>query len=161
MEHATPAEARLLAGSCTVATLLPSVWFHGGRGPAAARSLIDAGVPVAIATNFNPQHTPTLSMQTAVALACIGIGMMPAEAISAGTINGAHALGVADRVGSLEPGKQADLLILNASDYRDLTRDFGVNLVHKTMKRGELIYEEGEVVRRDAERLRSGLPRNL
>ncbi|MGA3098543.1 MAG: amidohydrolase family protein, partial [Bryobacteraceae bacterium] len=87
--------------------------------------------------------------QTVVALASMRLGLTAAEAISAATINGAHALGRADRTGSLEPGKLADVLILNASDYRDLARDFGGNLVHRTMKRGEFIYTEGEVARRD------------
>ena len=145
LEHAAPSDARLLAGSCTMATLLPCASFHSGRGDAPARALIDAGAAVAIASNFNPQHTPTLNMQTAMALGCLRMGMTAAEAISAATINGAHAVGRADHVGSLEPGKVADLLILNAPDYRDLARDFGMNLVHMTMKRGECIYTEGEV----------------
>jgi len=155
LEHARPADAALLAGSCTMATLLPCASFHSGRSHAPARALIDAGVSVAIASNFNPHHTPTLNMQTAVALACLNMGMTAAEAISAATINGAHALGSADRVGSLEPGKLADLVILDASDYRDLGREFGVNLVHMTMKRGNFIYREGEVSnpRRESERL--------
>ncbi len=149
LEHATAAEAALLAGSCTVATLLPCASFHGGGASAPARALIDAGAAVALATNFNPLHTPTLNPQTVVALASMRLGLTAAEAISAATINGAHALGRADRTGSLEPGKLADVLILNASDYRDLARDFGGNLVHRTMKRGEFIYTEGEVARRD------------
>ena len=71
--------------------------------------------------------------------------MTAAEAISAATINGAHAVGRAGRTGSLEPGKLADLLILDASDYRELARRFGTNLVRMTMKRGEIIYKEGAV----------------
>jgi imidazolonepropionase len=84
-------------------------------------------------------------MQTVVALACGRLGMSVEEAICAATINGAHALGCADRVGSLEPGKAADLLVLNAGHYRDLEHSLGTNLVHLTMKRGKLIYKEGEV----------------
>jgi imidazolonepropionase len=84
-------------------------------------------------------------MQTVVALACLRMRMTPAEAISAATINGAHAVGRAQRTGSLEPGKLADLLILDASDYRELARRFGTNLVQMTMKRGEIIYTEGAV----------------
>ena len=154
LEHATAVEAALLAGSCTVATLLPPVSFHdglarsGARPYAPARSLIDLGAAVALASNFHPRHTPTPSMQTVVALACRYMGMTPAEAIVASTINGAHALGRADRVGSLEPGKQADVLILNGPDYRALAHEFGVNLVRATIKRGDTIYEEGEVARR-------------
>jgi imidazolonepropionase len=147
LEHATPEEARMLAGACTVATLMPAASFHSGGPNAPARALIDAGVAVALATNFNPDHTPTLNMQTVISLACLAMGLTPAEAISAATINGAHALGCGDRTGSLEPGKLADLIILNASDYRELARHLGVNLVHMTMKRGEFIYKEGEVAR--------------
>ena len=153
IEHATAAEAALLAGSGTMATLLPCASFYGGGPSAPARALIDSGAAVALATNFNPQHTPTLNMQTVVALASMQLGLTAAEAISASTINGAHALGRAGRTGSLEPGKLADVLILDASDYRDLAHDFGGNLVRRTMKRGEFIYTEGDVARHD-DRLR-------
>jgi imidazolonepropionase len=156
-DGATPEVARLLAGSCTMATLLPCAGLHRGQGPVSARPLIDGGVPVAIGTNFNPVHTPALNMQTAVALGCMWMGMTAEEAIIAATINGAHALGCADRVGSLEPGKLADLVILNIPDYRELAREFGVNLVQMTMKRGDLIYQEGEVATRDAEWRGNGL----
>jgi imidazolonepropionase len=71
-----------------------------------------------------------------LSLACTDMRMSPAEAITAATINGAHALRLADRVGSLEPGKQADLLLLNVSDYRELPYYFGSNNVHLTIKRG-------------------------
>lgn len=154
LESATAADAALLAQSDTIATLLPCASFHRDGRYAPARTLIEAGVPVALATNFNPQHTPTLNMQTVIKLACVRMGMTPAEAISAATINGAHALTRADRLGSLEPGKSADLLILNISDYRELAHHFGTNLVHTTMKRGEVIYEEGQVAPRPARDLR-------
>jgi imidazolonepropionase len=149
LEHATAADAALLAGSGTMATLLPCASFHHGGPSAPARALIDSGAAVALATNFNPRLTPTLNMQTVVALACMQLGLTAAEAISAATINGAHALGRAGRTGSLEPGKLADVLILDASDYRDLARDFGGNLVRRTMKRGVFIYTEGDVARHD------------
>ena len=149
LEYATAGDAALLAGACTVATLLPGAAFQHGGPDAPARALIDAGAPVALASNFNPLHSPVLNMQTVVALACLRLRMTPAEAIVASTINGAHALGRGDKTGSLEPGKLADVVILNASDYRDMGRDFGANLVRLTMKRGEFIYREGEVARRD------------
>jgi imidazolonepropionase len=137
-----------------MATLLPSASFHSNGRSAPARALIDAGVAVALATNFNPYHTPTLNMQTAVALASLRMGMTAAEAISAATINGAYALGCAARVGSLEFGKSADVLILSVSDYRELALRFGTNMVHMTMKRGKIIYKEGEVPPLPAEDLR-------
>jgi imidazolonepropionase len=83
------------------------------------------------------------------------MGLTPAEAISAATINGAHALGCAGRIGSLKIGKFADLLFLNVSDYRELAHSLGANLVHMVMKRGEIVYEEGEVSRRPVEDLRT------
>jgi imidazolonepropionase len=146
LEHIGDDGMRLLSTCRTIATILPAMAL-GGWGPAApARALIDAGAAVAIASNFNPHRTPTFNMQTVIALACRELGMTPAEAISAATINGAHALGRAGRIGSLEIGKDADLLLLNIDDYRDIERYFGVNLVRLAMKRGAVIYREGEVI---------------
>ena len=148
LEHATAADALPLGGSPTMVTLLPAVSLENGGRCAPARALIDSGAAIALATNFNPRHTPMPSMQAVVALACSRMGLTVAEAITAATINGAHALGCADRVGSLEPGKSADLLLLEVSDYRELARQFGANLVRLTMKRGKPIYKAGEVARR-------------
>jgi imidazolonepropionase len=138
LEYATLDQARILAAAGTVATLLPCASFrHGHNAP--ARLLIDAGVAVALGTNFNPWHTPSLNMQTAVSLACMQLGMSPAEAITAATLNSAHALKAAGRVGSLEAGKLADVLILNTADCRDLAYQLGTNLVHTTIKRGMVV----------------------
>jgi len=145
LEHASAADLTLLAGSNTMAMLLPCVSFCSGGRHAPGRALIDAGAAVALGTNFNRHHTPTLNMQSVVALACMWLGMTPAEAISAATINSAHASGCAGHAGSLELGKSADLVMLNVPDYREVAHHFGTNLVHITMKRGELVYKEGEV----------------
>jgi len=135
LEHASDEDIRALAHSNTIATLLPGSVFHLGlRTYAPARALIEAGAAVALATDFNPGTSPTCSMQMVLSLACTEMRMSPAEAISAATINGAHALGRADRIGSLEPGKQADLLLLKVSDYRELPYYFGTNNVHLTVK---------------------------
>jgi imidazolonepropionase len=147
LEHIGPEEVEALARSQTVATLLPGASFRRGRY-APARALIDAGAAVAIATDFNPCHTPSLNMQTAISLACLAMEMSPAEAISAATVNGAHAIGCADR-GLLAYGKRADILILNASDYRELPEQLGTNLVHLTMTRGKVVYQEGAVAEGD------------
>ena len=155
LEHATAQDAAAVARSNAIATLLPCASFHSDERYARARALIEAGAPIALATNFNPHQTPSLSMQAAVSLACRRMGLTPAEAISAATINGAHALGCAGRIGSLEIGKFADLLFLNVSDYRELAHSLGANLVHMVMKRGEIVYEEGEVSRRPVEDLRT------
>lgn len=145
LEHAALRQIRQIAEAGVMVTLLPSTAFSGEGRNAPARAFIDAGVGVALGSNFNPHHTPALNMQTVVALACGRLGMTIEEAISAATINGAQALGRGEKVGSLEPGKSADLVILNAGDYRDLEHSLGTNLVHLTMKRGEFIYKEGDV----------------
>jgi len=140
LEHAGGDDILALAESHTVATLLPGSVFHLGLHTyAPARALIEAGAAVALATDFNPGTSPTYSMQMVLSLACTEMRMSPAEAIAAATINGAHALRLADRVGSLEPGKQGDLLVLNVSDYRELPYYFGTNNVHATMKRGVIL----------------------
>ncbi len=156
LEYATMADTRALGCMRTIATLLPCASFHSDTQYAPARGLIQAGAAIALATNFNPCLTPVLNMQAVIKLACCRMGMTPAEAISAATINGAHALGCADRVGSLEPGKLGDVLVLNISDYRELAHHFGTNLVRTTVKRGEIIWEDGKVAPRAAEDLRTG-----
>jgi imidazolonepropionase len=148
LEQATAEEAAVLAGSPTMAVLTPASMLGGGQ-PAPARTLIDAGVPMALASNFDPHTTPILSMQTVVALACLYLGLTYAEAISASTINGAHALGCAQTVGSIEPGKSADIVFLKTGDCRDLAGHVGENLVLMTMKAGKVIYQEGEVAPRE------------
>jgi imidazolonepropionase len=148
LEHATPEDAKQLGSAPMIATLFPISCFYDGGPQAPARALIEAGAAVAIATNFNPEHSPTLNMQTAVALACIHFGMTIEEAIVAATINAAHALGRARHIGSLEPGKVADLVLLNVSHYQDLRHSLGTNVVHQTVKSGKIIYQEGEVATR-------------
>ena len=105
----------------TVATLVPGAnYFLGlGRFPD-ARRFIDSGVPVALATDYNPGTSPTCSMPFVLSLACTHMKMTPAEAIAAATINGAHALRLAERKGSIEPGKDADLAIFDVGDYREI-----------------------------------------
>ena len=147
LEHMSLEQTDLLANSRTVATLLPARALYGPGRVAPGRALIESGAAVALASNFNAHHTPMFNMQTVMALACAEMALTPEEAISAATINGAHAVARADRIGSLEPGKDADLVLLNAEDYRDAGRYIGSNLVHLTMKRGRCVYREGTVER--------------
>jgi imidazolonepropionase len=146
LEHMGLDQTDLLATGRTVATLLPALAIYGERPIAPARALIESGAAVALATNFNPHHTPLFNMQAVIALACIEMGLTPAEAITASTINGAYAVGRAGRVGSLEPGKDADVVILNLEDYRDAGRHLGGNLTHRTFKSGRCVYREAEIV---------------
>jgi imidazolonepropionase len=146
LDHASEEDIRALASSDTVATLLPGAVFHLGldRYPD-ARRMIEAGVAVALATDFNPGTSPTYSMPMILSLACSQMGLTPAEAFAAATINGAHAIRRAGRAGSIEAGKDADLVIFNVPDYREIPYHFGVNPVAMTIKRGRVLYREGEV----------------
>lgn len=142
LERINRADIRALAASDTICTLLPGAVFHLGKSSyAPARALIEAGAAVALATDFNPGTSPTVSMPMILSLACTQMRMTPAEAIAAATINGAHALRRADLLGSLEAGKQADLCAFELSDYREIPYYFGVNLCRLTIKRGQVIYD--------------------
>ena len=131
-------QALLKAG--TVATLVPGVTFNLGLAHyPPARKLIDAGVPVALATDFNPGSCFTLNMQIILSISCSQMKMTPAEAITAATLNGAYALGLSDKIGSLEEGKQADIVLMNAADYREIPYFFGVNHCALTIKKGNIV----------------------
>lgn len=135
-------DRQLLAASPTIAVVLPAVNFHLGSSHFAdARALIAAGAALALATDVNPGSAPCLSLPLVMAIACRYQKLTPAEALNAVTINAAHALGQGHRLGSLEPGKQADLLLVDAPDYRHLAYWFGHNLVRRVFKRGtEIIH---------------------
>ena len=137
----SPADIDHLAKSSVVGTLLPGVVYYRGRDRyAPARRLIDRGAALALASGFGPDESPSLSMPMVLSLACTQMGMRPEEAVSAATINGAAALDRDKLVGSLEPGKQADLVIFDVGDFREIIDCFGVNLCVLTMKRGQVIY---------------------
>lgn len=132
-----------LALSNVVCTALPGCCFHLGlQRYAPVRKLIDAGAIVALATDFNPGTSPTLSMSMILSLACTQMCMTPAEAISATTINPAYSLRQHDRIGSLEVGKYADIAAFEVADYREIPYYFGVNLCSMTMKRGAIIHSK-------------------
>ncbi len=121
----------------TVATLLPAANYFLGLGTfPPARKLIDSGVALALATDYNPGTSPTTSMPFVLSVACTHLKMSPAEAITAATINGACALGLQDKKGSLAPGKDADVAIFDAADYRELPYWFGVNRCWKKLLKG-------------------------
>lgn len=138
MDHVNDADLPALARSDTVATLVPGAnYFLGLSRYPNARRLIESGIAVALATDYNPGTSPTLSMPMAMSLACTQMKMSPAEVIAAATINGAWALRLADRKGSVEPGKDADLAVFDVSDYREIPYWFGVNRCALTIMNGE------------------------
>ncbi|HXM98644.1 MAG TPA: imidazolonepropionase [Candidatus Dormibacteraeota bacterium] len=141
LEQINKADIRALSKSDTVATLLPGCDFHlGWKQYAPARELIDAGAIIALATDYNPGTSPTVSMSTILSLACTQLRMTPAEAITAATVNGAYALRREKNIGTLEVGKQADVAVFDVADYREIPYYFGVNHCWMTMKRGEIIW---------------------
>ncbi|MGH9718491.1 MAG: imidazolonepropionase [Candidatus Acidiferrales bacterium] len=141
LDQINAADIRALALSNVVCTLLPGCSFHLGVPQCApARQLLDAGAIVALATDFNPGTSPTVSMPMILSLACNQLRMSPAEAISAATINPAYSLRLHDRDGSLEVGKYADLAAFDVADYREIPYYFGVNLCSMTIKRGVAVH---------------------
>jgi imidazolonepropionase len=139
MDHVNDDDILELARNDTIATLVPGAnYFLALKEYPKARKLIDAGVPVALATDYNPGTSPTLSMPMAMSLACTHMKMSPAEAIAASAINGAWALKVADRKGTIEAGKDADLAVFAVEDYREIPYWFGINRCAITVMNGEV-----------------------
>ena len=137
-----PAQFAALAASAVVAVLLPAVTFNlGGSDFADARGLIDAGAAVALSTDINPGSSPCPSPQLVMAIACRYQRLLPAEALVACTINAAHAVGLGGVTGSLEVGKWADVLVVDADDYRELAHQLGGNSLQRVYKRGRLVWE--------------------
>jgi imidazolonepropionase len=146
---ATPSQAGIDAlaaaaadGHPVVATLLPATtWFLMKDHHAPARTFIDRGVPVAIGTDFNPGTSPTPSLPLAMTAACLNLRMTPDEVLAGVTINAAQALGLADEIGSLEAGKQADLVIWNVPTSRQIPYWPAADLVRTVVKRGSIVID--------------------
>ncbi|MBI4655353.1 MAG: imidazolonepropionase [Elusimicrobia bacterium] len=142
-DYVNSSDMSLMKKTGAVAVLLPaSNYFLGLKKYPPARQLIDAGVPVALATDFNPGTSPCWNMQFVLSLACTQMKMTPEEALCGATINGACALKLQDRVGSLEPGKQADIAIFDSRDYKEICYYFGANLNKMTIKKGKIVYKK-------------------
>lgn len=136
-----------LAGSNTIATLLPATMFFSGHGEfAPARKMVDAGCAIALATDLNPGSSLIYSMPLTMTLAALEMGLSAEECITAATINGAHALGVANLVGSLEPGKRADVLVLDIPYYHELPYHVGRDLVRSVFIRGRMVKHDGKMI---------------
>jgi imidazolonepropionase len=136
LEHIDDVGIAAIKKSGTIATILPGVSFflHSAYPP--ARKMIEAGLPLAIASNFNPGSCMSYSMPMMMTIACTQMSMTPEEAITAATLNGAAALGVSDKLGSIEVGKQADIVLYDIPSYRSLAYHFGTNHVAKVIKHG-------------------------
>jgi len=139
LEHIDDAGIQSLLSGGVVGVLLPGVSFFLNHQYAPARKLIDAGVPVAISTDFNPGSCMSFSMPMMMTLACTQMKMTPEEAIIACTLNGAAALKMSDTVGSIEVGKQADIVLYHIPNYRYLAYHFGSNHVQTVIKRGVIL----------------------
>ena len=146
-EHLIAAEEKeiaALAEGGTVAVLLPATSFYLDKPFARARDMVNAGVPVAVATDFNPGSCPSLNLQLAMNLACYKYRLRPEEVLTAVTLNAAAAIGKSNTLGTLEPGKQADILIWNAPDLDYVFYRFGSNLVNTVIKKGKTVFRQGE-----------------
>lgn len=127
---------KAMAEQGVIACLLPATALYLRETAAKGRAMIDAGVPVAISTDCNPGSSPTTSMPLVMNLACISMRLTPAESLCAATYNAACAIQMEDKVGSLEVGKQADVILWNVNNYQELQYLFGVNHVKYVWKKG-------------------------
>jgi imidazolonepropionase len=128
-----------------VATLLPATsWFMGRHHFAPARRFIDAGVPVALATDLNPGTSPTVSLPLVMSIACLEMELSPVEALVAVTINAAHSLGLGDTLGSIEPGKRADLVVWDVPNVDQLAYWLGARPARMVVKRGTIVFDRSK-----------------
>ncbi|MEE8106030.1 MAG: imidazolonepropionase [Planctomycetota bacterium] len=140
LEFATKVDATAMRDAGVIAVLLPAANYILDQAERpSARSMINLGLPIALGTDFNPGSAPTQSTPLNINIAVTRFGMSIAEAIVSSTINAAHAAGVGDRVGSLQPGYQADVIICDTPDYRDIAYRFGVNPVRTVIKHGKVV----------------------
>lgn len=139
LEKTTPEGIAALAASQTIATVLPGCSLFLNHPYAPARAMIDAGIPVAIATDFNPGSQMCFSMPMMLTLACTQMRLTPEEAVTAATLNGAAALGISAETGSIEPGKNADVVVYDVHDFRTIAYHYGVNHVWKVIKNGVVL----------------------
>jgi imidazolonepropionase len=131
-----------MAQANVVATLLPTTALSLREPYARGRQMIDAGCAVALATDFNPGSCFSESIPLVAALAALFMNLTPEEIVTALTINGAAALGRAQTIGSLDPGKQGDVVILEHPSYRFIPYHLGVSTVDKVIKRGVLVFDK-------------------
>lgn len=132
-----------MAEAGTIAVLLPGTAFFLRAPFARGRLMIDEGVPVAISTDFNPGSSPTLSLPFIMNLACMHMGMTLEEVLTATTVNAAYAINRGHQIGSLEAGKQADVIILDVANYKQLQYFYGMNHTNTVIKNGRVVVQDG------------------
>ena len=135
----TESGQKALAEGGVTAMCLPATSFYLGKTFAPAREMIEKGIPVAMASDFNPGSCPSLNLQFCINLGCLKYKMTPEEVLTAVTINPACGIGRGDKVGTVEVGKQADLVIWNAPDFEMVCYRFGSNMVKRVIKNGEIV----------------------
>lgn len=136
-----------MAAAGTIAVLLPGTSFYlRSKSYARARFMIEQGVPIALSTDFNPGSSPTESLQLIMTIAALYLEMQPEEIWNAVTINAAHAIGLEEKVGSLEKGKQADIVIWDAPNYNYIPYHYGVNHVDMVIKKGNVVVDGGKII---------------
>jgi imidazolonepropionase len=139
LESAGDEEIALLANSKTIPTVLPSVAFYLNMDYAPARKIIDSGCSIALATDYNPGSTPSGNFPFVISLACIKLGMLPEEAFNAATINGAYAMEVDEELGSITPGKKANVFITKKiPSYEFIPYAFGSQHVDQVIINGKI-----------------------
>lgn len=135
----------MMAERGVVADILPGTSFNLGKAYAPVRKMIEAGVPVALSTDYNPGSCPTENIQFIMQLGSLGMKMTPKEVFTAVTVNAAHSIGRGHKIGSLEPGKEADFVIFNAPNIDYIIYHFGINHTKEVYKGGKLVYSNGRV----------------
>ncbi|OXS70530.1 imidazolonepropionase [Lysinibacillus sp. KCTC 33748] len=136
-----------MAEAGTIAVLLPGTAFFLRAPFARGRLMIDEGVPVAISTDFNPGSSPTLSLPFIMNLACMHMGMTLEEVLTATTVNAAYAINRGHQIGSLEAGKQADVIILDVANYKQLQYFYGMNHTNTVIKNGRVVVRNGIILK--------------
>jgi len=149
LEHVSPAGIQALADAGVVAVLLPLAALYLGQEPAPARAMVEAGVRVAVATDFNPGTAPSSHLPLAMTLACVREGLTPAEALKGATLHAAGALRLEGEVGSLEPGKSADFALVDAPDVDHWLYHHRANACLATVGRGRLLHRSPELAGAD------------
>src|SRR5262249_16069566 len=143
LEATGPDGTRALAASSVTGVLLPASALFLARPMPPARELVDAGAAIALATDFNPGSAFCESLPPVCSLACTQLHLAPEEALAACTVNAAHVLARADRVGRIAPGFQADLVLLDATDWRHLAYHLGGDIVHTVIERAAVVNPRG------------------